>query len=62
MPKQEPAVWIGLIGSIVLVVAQQIQSSGIITSANGVNIENLIISVVPLITGILTRQFVSPAS
>lgn len=61
MPSREPAVWIGVIGSVVLVIAQQLLSSGIMTGETAVNTTNLIISLVPLITGIVTRAFVSPA-
>lgn len=60
MPTREPAVWIGLIGSIVLIVAQQLLTSGIVTSDMGVQWTTLIISLVPLLTGVLTRGLVTP--
>ena len=59
--KTEPAVIIGLVASIIVLVAQQVLGSGVVTNANGVSILNLIISIVPLIAGIITRQFVTPA-
>ncbi len=59
--NKEPAVVLGLIASIIVLIAQQILTSGIVTNASGVNVLNLVISVVPLIASIITRQFVSPA-
>ena len=59
--SKEPAVVIGLVASIIVVVAQQVAASGIVTSAGAVQWLNLIISVVPLIAGLLTRSQVTPA-
>ena len=59
--QKEPAVVIGVVLSIIALVAQQILSSGIVTSTGSVNLLNLIIGIVPLISGILTRTQVQPA-
>ena len=60
--KTEPAVIIGLIASIIVLIAQQVISSGIISSTGALQVLGLIVSIVPLIAGLITRQFVSPAA
>jgi hypothetical protein len=61
--QKEPAAIIGLIATIVVLVAQQVLASGIVTSAGGLNLLNLVISVTPVIAGLVIRQFVySPAT
>lgn len=59
--SKEPAVWIGFIFSIILLAAQQALAAGIVTSERGINLLNVVIGLVPLISGLLTRVFVSPA-
>lgn len=60
--NREPAVLIGLAASIIVLVAQQVLSSGIVSSAGAVQVIGLIISVVPLIAGVITRAFVTPVA
>lgn len=59
--KAEPVLAISVVASIVVLVAQQLLVSGIVSSAGAVNWLNFIIGVAPLIAGILTRGRVSPA-
>lgn len=59
--KTEPAVVIGVIGTIIVLVAQQALTSGLISSTGSVNFANFLISVIPAIMGVLTRSRVSPA-
>lgn len=58
--KTEPVVIIGGVASILVLVAQQLLSNGIVTSANGINWLNFVISTVPLIAAALSRSKVSP--
>ena len=60
--SKEPALWIGLIGSIVLAVAQAVAGSGVISANAGQTLLNVVGTLVPLIVGIVTRFFVSPAT
>jgi len=57
----EPAVVIGAVASIIVLVAQQLLDSGIVTSDGSVKWLNFVVAVVPLIAGILTRTQVTPA-
>lgn len=57
----EPAVVIGAVASIIVLLAQQLLEQGIVTSDGGVKWLNLVVAVVPLIAGILTRTKVTPA-
>lgn len=57
----EPAVVIGLVSSIVVIVAQQLLDSGIVTSDGGIKWLNFIVALVPLIAGLLTRTQVTPS-
>lgn len=59
--KTEPAVLIGVVGTIVVLVAQQALTNGLISSTGSVNFANFLISVIPLVMGVLTRSQVSPA-
>ena len=60
--KSEPAVFIGLVAGIIVLVAQQVISSGIVSNAGVLNFLGLIVSLVPLIAGLITRTFTSPAA
>ena len=57
--KTEPAVLIGLFASIVVLIAQQVLASGIVSSAGALQVLALVVSIVPLIAGLVIRQFVS---
>lgn len=59
--NKEPAVIIGFVVSVIVLVAQQAISQGIVSSAGAVSWTNLIISVAPLIGALLTRGQVTPA-
>lgn len=59
--KTEPAVLIGLIASIIVLIAQQVLASGIVSSTGAIGVLNLVVSIVPLIAGLIIRQFVTPA-
>ncbi len=59
--KAEPAVVIGIVGSIILFAIDEFAGKGIITADTGTNLTNLVRDLLPLITGLVTRQFVSPA-
>ncbi len=59
--KAEPAVVIGIVGAIVVFAVEQFAGKGIITADTSTNIQNLVNALIPLITGLVTRQFVSPA-
>ena len=59
--SKEPAVIIGFVFSVILLLAQQALDSGIVTSAGGVELLGLVISIVPLISATVIRFFVSPA-
>jgi hypothetical protein len=58
--NKEPAVVIGFIVSVIVLIGQQAISSGIVSSTGAVSWTNLIISVAPLIGGLLTRPQVTP--
>jgi hypothetical protein len=59
--KSEPAVVIGLVASVIVAVAQQVLSSGIIESNGAINLLNSVVSVTPIVAGWIIRFFVSPA-
>ena len=59
---REPAVLIGLIASLIVLVAQQVLDSGIVSNAGAVQVIGLIVSIVPLIAGLLIRTFVTPVA
>lgn len=58
----EPAVWIGLIASILVAVITQVVGSGLITNADGLNTLNALITIIPVVAGLLIRQFVTPVA
>lgn len=58
----EPAAWIGLVATIVVGALTQIVGSGLITSADGLNVLNALIAVIPVLAGLVIRQFVTPAA
>ena len=58
----EPAAIIGLIASLVVVVAQTVLGSGLIVSNTGQSLLNLLITLAPLIAGLLIRSQVVPTS
>ena len=60
--SKEPALWIGFIATVIVLVAQQLLQSGIVSDAGAISWINLVISVVPLIAAALTRQLVTPAA
>ena len=60
--SKEPALWIGTIATIVVLIAQQVISSGIVSNAGTIQWLGLIVSVVPLIAAAITRQLVTPAN
>jgi multisubunit Na+/H+ antiporter MnhE subunit len=57
--SREPAVLIGAIATIIVLVAQQALSAGIVASDGAVHWTNFIISVVPVLAAFLIRQIVS---
>ncbi len=57
----EPIVVIGLVASVVVLAAQQVLQSGIVTSPGGVQLLNLIVSLVPAVLALIQRTFVTPA-
>jgi len=58
---REPAVWIGFLSALVVLIAQQAITSGIVSSTGNVNLLNLVVSATPLIAALIIRNFVSPA-
>lgn len=60
--SKEPALWIGFIGSLILAFATTLAGSGIISADAGQTLTNVVGTAVPLITGLLIRFFVSPAT
>ena len=55
----EPAAWIGLIATVLVGVLTQVAGSGLI-SDKGVDVLNTLIAVIPVIAGLIIRQFVTP--
>jgi hypothetical protein len=60
--KTEPAAIIGLVASIIVLIAQQIIASGIVSSAGAIQWLGLVVSVVPLVAALIIRQFVTPVA
>jgi hypothetical protein len=58
----EPAFWIGVLGSLILAGAATFFGKGLITADQSTTISNIVGVLVPLITGIVIRFFVSPAT
>ncbi len=59
--NKEPALVVGTVATIIVIVAQQLLASGIVTSAGAVNWLNFVIGLVPAIAAVFTRSQVSPA-
>lgn len=60
--KTEPALIIGTVASIIVIIGQQLLASGIVTSTGALNVLNLVVSTVPLIAAAIIRAFVTPAN
>lgn len=60
--SREPAVLIGLAASLVVLIAQQVLASGIVSSAGVISVLGLVVSIVPLIAGVVIRAFVTPVA
>jgi hypothetical protein len=58
---QEPAVILGIVGSVVVFAVEQFAGKGIITADTSQNIQNLVTALIPLIASLLTRSQVTPA-
>ncbi len=58
--NKEPAVIVGLVASIIVLAAQQVINSGIVNSAGALQVLGLVVSIVPLVAGLIIRQFVTP--
>ncbi len=59
--NREPALVVGTVATIIVIVAQQLLASNIVTSAGAVNWLNFVIGLVPAIAAVFTRSQVSPA-
>lgn len=59
--KTEPAAIIGFLSAVIVLVCSQAIQQGIVTSTGSVNLLNLVISLAPLIAGLVIRSFVTPA-
>ena len=55
-----PGVIVGLSASVIVLVAQQVASSGIVSSAGAIQVRGLEVAIVPLIASLIIRQFVTP--
>lgn len=60
--SREPAVIIGLIATIAVGVIQQVLGSGLVTSTGTVEVLNLAVSIIPVVAGIVIRNFVTPVA
>lgn len=58
--KTEPALLIGLAGTIIVGILTQVAGSGIVVNSQGQSALNLLLVIVPLIVGFITRSFVTP--
>jgi hypothetical protein len=59
--NREPAFLIGLAASIIVAVVGQLVGHEILTAEGGLQVENLVAALVPVLTGLVTRTRVSPA-
>lgn len=60
--QREPALIVGLIGSILVLALEQIAGSGVVTG-RGVDLVNSLVTILPLVFAAITRQLVyAPAS
>lgn len=57
----EPARIIGTIGTIIVIVAEQLLDNGVVTANGSVNLLHTMIAAIPLILAELTRSQVTPA-
>jgi hypothetical protein len=58
--RTEPAAIIGFLSAVIVLVCSQAIQQGIVSSAGTVNVLNLVISLVPLVAGLVIRNFVTP--
>ncbi len=58
---REPALIIGTIAAIIVLVAQQALAAQVISSDGAIKWANLIVSLTPLLAALVIRFFVSPA-
>lgn len=59
--RTEPAALIGLAATVIVGALTTVAGSGLI-SGNGLDVVNLLITVVPLVAGLIARNFVSPVA
>lgn len=59
--SKEPAVIIGIIASIIVLVAQQALAAQVISSDGAIRWANFIVGLTPLLAAAVIRFFVSPA-
>ena len=59
--RNEPAVVIGLVGTIIVGALTTVAGSGLVTGS-GLDVVNALITIVPLIFGLITRNFVTPVA
>ncbi len=57
----EPAVILGIAGSIIVFAVEQFAGHGISTADTSTNVQNLVQALIPLIVSLVTRTQVSPA-
>lgn len=67
MPQREPAVWVGIIAALVLAIVTSLAGSGIIGADILSTVQKALDPTqggwaLPIIIGIITRFFVSPAA
>lgn len=59
--SKEPAAWIGLAATIIVGALTTVAGSGLVHGGT-LDLVNVLVSVVPLIAGLIARQFVTPAT
>lgn len=59
--RNEPAAVIGLIGTIIVGALTTIAGSGLVTGGS-LDVVSLLITIVPLVAGVIARRFVTPVS
>ena len=59
--KAEPAVILGLLGSILVAILTQVAGSGLI-DGKGLVLVNDLVALIPIVVGIITRQLVTPVA
>ena len=60
--NREPVAWIGIIAAVLIAVAQTLFGQGVITQNVQDSAINLITALVPIISALVARQFVSPVA